>query len=414
MSVLPHPAAPFDVAALRAEFPALAQDVHGKPLVYLDNAASTHKPRAVLDALEGFYAHDYSNVHRGVHTLSQRATERFEAARATLARFVGARDPREVIFTRGATEGLNLVAQAWGRANLRPGDEVVVSEMEHHSGIVPWQLACEATGARLVVLRMDDRGALPPGEILEKIGPRTRIVSVVHISNALGTVNPLGAIIAQAKRHGALVCVDGAQAAPHAVIDVDRLGCDFYALSGHKMYGPTGIGVLWGRYELLAAMPPWHGGGDMIKRVTFERTTYAEPPARFEAGTPHIAGAIGLAAAADWLLALGLDRVAAWETALLAYGEAVLARFPGLRMIGQAPHKAGVLAFTIDGVHPHDLGTLLDMDGVAVRVGHHCAQPVMDRFGVPATTRASLAVYSTPEDLDRLGAALDKALSLLA
>ncbi|TNF29458.1 MAG: SufS family cysteine desulfurase [Deltaproteobacteria bacterium] len=409
----PSEAPALDGEAVRADFPNLSEEVHGKRLVYLDSGASAHKPRVVLEAMERFYTRDYSNVHRGVHVLSQRATAAFEAARATMARFLGAPDERGVIFTRGTTEGINLVAQSWGRANLGPGDEVVISEMEHHSGIVPWQLACEATGARLVVLRMDERGVLPEAEITSKIGPKTRIVSVTHISNALGTVNPVARIVAQAHAHGALVLVDGAQAAPHLPIDVAALGCDFYVVSGHKMYGPTGIGVLWGRYEVLAAMPPWHGGGDMIKRVTFEETTYAEPPARFEAGTPHIAGAIGMAAAADYLMALGLERVEAWDRELLAYGHAVLAEIPGLRIIGNAPEKAGILSFVIDGVHPHDLGTLLDMDGVAVRVGHHCAQPVMDRFGVSATTRASLGVYNTREDLDRLASAIKKALSLL-
>lgn len=403
---------PIDVAAVRADFPALHQEVNGKPLVYLDNAASTQKPRAVIDALTGFYERDYSNVHRGVHTLSQRATAAFEAARATLARFINAPDPRSLIFTRGTTEGLNLVANAWGRHALEPGDEVVVTEMEHHSGIVPWQLACEATGARLVVLRIDDRGAIAAGE-LDKIGPRTKMVSVVHISNALGTVNPIAEIVARAHAHGALVTVDGAQATPHLAVDVAALGCDFYALSGHKMYGPTGIGVLWGRYELLAELPPWQGGGDMIKRVSFEGTTYAAPPSRFEAGTPNIAGAIGLAAAADYLTGLGLDRVAAWEQELLAYGHGVLSEIPGLRLVGTAEHKACVLGFEVAGVHPHDIGTLVDMEGVAVRVGHHCAQPVMDRFGVSATTRASLGVYNTREELDRLAVALRKAIALL-
>jgi len=402
-----------DVAAVRRDFPALALEVHGRPLVYLDSAASAHKPQAVLDAIARFYTHDYSNVHRGVHVLSQRATEAFEHARTTVARFVNAPDERGVIFTRGTTEAINLVAQAWGRANLGPGDEVVVSEMEHHSNIVPWQLACEATGARLVVMRMDDRGVLPDAEIEAKIGPRTKLVSVVHVSNALGTINPVARIIARAHAHGALVLVDGAQAVPHLAVDVAALGCDFYAFSGHKLYGPTGIGVLWGRYALLAAMPPWQGGGDMIKRVTFEQTTYADPPARFEAGTPHIAGAVGLAAAVDYLTGLGLERVAAWEHELLAYGHEALAQIPGLRFTGTAPDKAGVLAFTIDGVHPHDIGTLVDMDGVAVRVGHHCAQPVMDRFGVTATTRASLGVYNSHDDIDRLGSALRKALALL-
>ncbi|PIE17216.1 MAG: cysteine desulfurase CsdA [Proteobacteria bacterium] len=402
-----------DVAAVRGAFPALRQRVHGKPLVYLDNGATTHKPVAVLEALNQFYGVDNSNVHRGVHALSQRATAAYEAARVQVQRFLNAPSADEIVFTRGTTESINLVAQSWGRANLGPGDQVVISEMEHHSMIVPWQMACEATGAELVVLRMNDRGELPASELDAKIGPRVKLVGVVHVSNALGTVNPVAAIVARAHAVGALVLVDGAQSAPHVAIDVQALGVDFFAFSGHKVYGPTGVGVLWGRRALLAEMPPWQGGGDMIERVSLAGATYAAPPARFEAGTPHIAGAIGLGAACEWLSGLGLDAVAAHEAALLAHGTEVLGRVPGLALIGTAADKAGILAFDIAGLHPHDVGTIVDLEGVAVRVGHHCAQPAMERFGVSATTRASLGVYNTREDLDRLGVALHKAVDLL-
>jgi cysteine desulfurase/selenocysteine lyase len=403
----------FDVDAIRAEFPALHQEVNGKPLTYLDNAASSMKPRAVLDAMAAFYERDYSNVHRGVHTLSQRATTAYEAARQGLATFLST-TPDEVVFTRGTTEGLNLVANAWGRTFLRPGDEVVLSRMEHHSNIVPWQMACQATGATLVVLEIDDHGQIAAGEIESKITARTKVVSTGHVSNALGTVNDIPRLAAAAHAVGALMVVDGAQGVPHGPVDPRALGADFYAFSGHKMFGPTGIGVLWGRRERLAAMPPWQGGGDMIRSVSFEQTTYADGPARFEAGTPAIGEAIGLGAAARWLMSKDLAGIAAHEDALLAYGHARLAEVPGLRMIGTAPNKKAVLGFVVDGVHPHDLGTLLDMEGVAVRVGHHCAEPVMRRFGVPATTRASLALYSTPTEIDRLVAALHKALSILS
>ncbi|MCA9514764.1 MAG: cysteine desulfurase, partial [Myxococcales bacterium] len=374
---------------------------------------SAQKPRQVIDAISRFYETGYSNVHRGVHALSQRATVAYEAARAKVAGLLNARRVEEIVFVRGTTEGLNLVAQSWGRANLGPGDEVVVTEMEHHSGIVPWQLVCEATGAALVPMRLDARGAIAEGEIARCIGPKTKMVSVIHVSNALGTVNPVHEIAAAARAVGALVMVDGAQAVPHMAVDVQALDCDFYVFSGHKLYGPTGIGALWGRYELLATMPPWQGGGDMIERVSFAGTTYAAPPARFEAGTPDIAGAVGLAAAIDYVWSFGYEAIAAYEHELLAYGTEILARVPGLRIIGTAPGKAAILSIHVDGVHPHDLGTILDMDGVAVRVGHHCAQPVMDAFGVSATTRASLAIYNDRSDLDRLAAALDKALGLL-
>ena len=405
---------PFDVAQIRTEFPALHQEVHGKPLTYLDSAASSMKPQAVIDALVRFYSHDYSNVHRGVHALSQRATEAYEGARAALARFLSAGED-EVIFTRGTTEALNLVANAWSSKHLGPGDEVVLSGMEHHSNIVPWQMACERHGAKLVVLALDARGAIAEGEVEAKIGPRTKVVAVVHTSNALGTVNDIAFIrkVIDAQAPAAVLVVDGAQAVPHGPVDPRALGADFFAFSGHKMFGPTGIGALWGRRERLEQMPPWQGGGDMIKSVSFEKTTYAEPPARFEAGTPAIGEAVGLGAAARWLMALDGRAIAAHEDALLAYGHARLSEISGLRFTGTADKKKAVLAFAIDGVHPHDLGTLLDMEGVAVRVGHHCAEPVMHHFGVSATTRASLALYSTREEIDRLVMAIDKALRIL-
>ncbi len=406
------PMSPFSVDALRKEFPALSQEVNGKPLVYLDSAASSMKPQVVIDAMRDFYLRDYSNVHRGVHTLSQRATELYEEARRELARFLFA-SPDEVIFTRGTTEGLNLIANAWSSKNLRAGDEVVISAMEHHSQIVPWQMACERHGATLVVLDVDELGQIAAGELETKIGPKTRVVATCHISNALGTVNDIPRIAELAHSVGAIMVVDGAQGVPHGPVSPKAMGADFYAFSGHKMFGPTGIGVLWGRYELLADLPPWQGGGDMIASVSFEKTTYAKPPARFEAGTPAIGEAIGLGAAARWLMSQDLDGLTRHEDDVLAYGHEALATIPGLRFIGRAAKKKAVLGFVIDGVHPHDLGTLLDLEGVAVRVGHHCAEPLMRRFGVPGTTRASLAAYSTRAEIDQLVAALGKAVSLL-
>ncbi len=402
----------FDVERIRAEFPALAQEIHGKPLVYLDSAASSMKPECVLQAMRDFYARDYSNVHRGVHTLSQRATELYEGARRDIAKFLSV-DTEEVIFTRGTTESLNLVAYAFSARFLKPGDEVVLSRMEHHSQIVPWQMACERHQATLKVLEIDELGQIADGELENKITSKTRVVAVTHISNALGTVNDIARIAKMAHSVGAIMVVDGAQGVPHGPVDPRALGADFYAFSGHKMFGPTGIGILWGRREILAEMPPWQGGGDMITSVSFEKTTYALPPARFEAGTPAIGEAIGLGAAARWLMSQDLAGMTAHEDAVLAYGHEVLGNIPGLRFIGSAPKKKAVLGFAIEGVHPHDLGTLLDMEGVAVRVGQHCAEPVMRRYGVPATTRASLALYSTRADIDRLVLALEKALSIL-
>ena len=401
-------AAGFDVEKIRGDFPVLKQTIHGKPLVYLDNAATAQKPFAVIEAIRKFHEVDCANIHRGVHELSQRSTAAYEETRAKMKRFLNARSKTELIFVRGTTEGINLVASSWGHKNVREGDEIVISAMEHHSNIVPWQLLCETTGAKLRVIPINDRGELILEEYARLLNPRTRMVAVAHVSNALGTVNPVKEIVAMAHRAGALALVDGAQAAPHMKVDVQALDADFYALSGHKMVGPTGIGILYGKSKLLNAMPPYQGGGDMIKAVTFEKTTYNDLPYKFEAGTPNIAGGIGLGAAVDYLSRIGLDRIAAYEHQLLAYGTQAIEQIPGLRIIGTAREKAAVLSFVIDGIHPHDIGTVLDRLGIAVRTGHHCAQPVMDRFGVPATTRASLAFYNTMREIDALAAGLRK------
>ena len=394
--------ATYDVAGVREEFPILRQEIHGKPLVYLDNAASTQKPRAVIDALSRFYETEYANIHRGVHALSERSTAAYEGARDCVQRFLNARDRREVVFLRGTTEAINLVAATFGRANVGPGDEIVLTTMEHHSNIVPWQMLCEERGAHLRVAPIDDAGTLRLDEFERLLNPRTRLVAVGHISNALGTRNPIRRMVELAHAHGAAVLVDGAQAVAHGPVDVQELGCDFYAFSGHKLYGPSGIGVLYGRLERLEAMPPWQGGGEMIRTVSFEKTTYADPPSRFEAGTPSIAGAVGLGAAIDWLAALGIDGVAAHERDLLDYATERVSALPRVRLIGTSPDKGAVLSFVIEGVHAHDVGTVLDHQGIAVRAGHHCAQPVMDRFGVPATARASFALYNTREEVDAL------------
>jgi cysteine desulfurase/selenocysteine lyase len=394
--------AAFDVERLRRDFPALGQTVNGHPLVYLDSAASAQKPRAMLEAVARAYAYDYSNVHRGVHTLSQRATAAYEGAREKLARFLGAAEAAEIVFVRGTTEGLNLVAQSFARPRLAPGDEVLVSHMEHHSNIVPWQLVCEATGARLKVAPISDAGELDLDAFARLLGERTRIVALVHVSNALGTIVPVREVVELAHARGVPVVLDGAQAAPHLPLDVRELGCDFYTISGHKLFGPTGIGVLYGRRELLEAMAPYQGGGEMISSVTFAKSEYKEPPHRFEAGTPNIVGAIGLGAVVDYLEAIGMERIAAYEGELLAYGRERLAAVPGLRLIGTARHKAALFSFVIEGVHAHDVGTILDQQGIAVRAGHHCAQPAMERFGIAATARASLAFYNTREEIDRL------------
>jgi cysteine desulfurase/selenocysteine lyase len=402
-----------DLAAIRAEFPILHQQVGGYPLAYLDNAASAQKPAAVIDAIANYYRHDHANVHRGVHALSQRATAAYEDARRVVAAFLGGVDEREIVFTKGSTEALNLVANAWGGANLRPGDEVVLTEMEHHSNIVPWQLVAERTGAVIRAIPVLPDGSLDMDAAAALIGPRTRLVGVVHVSNALGTINPIARLVSMARAVGAAVLVDGSQAAPHLALDVRALGVDFYVFTGHKTYGPTGIGALYGRAEVLAAMPPWHGGGDMIRAVSFEGTTYAEPPARFEAGTPNIAGAVGLAAALRWMQGVGLDAIAAHEEALRAHATERLAAIDGLRIYGTTRHKAGLVSFTLGEAHPHDVGTLLDQLGIAVRTGHHCTQPLWRRFGVSATARASFAAYNTHDEVDRLADALLKVRRML-
>lgn len=420
MSTAVHPQAPearptrdgLDVDAVRAGVPGLAQSVNGKPLVYLDSAASAQKPQAVIDAVADAYAHGYANVHRGVHRLSQLATDAYERARSTGSRFLGARHDDEIVFVRGATEAINLVAHSFVAPRLEPGDEVLVTHMEHHSNIVPWQLVCERSGARLVPAPIDDRGALDLDAFAALLSPRTKMVSVVHISNALGTINPVAEIVRLARERGIPTMFDGAQAAPHAKIDVAALGCDFYTISGHKVFGPTGIGLLYGKREHLAAMPPYQGGGDMIEAVSFDGSTWARPPSRFEAGTPHIVGAIGLGAALEWLEAIGLERVADHEQAILDYANERLGAIESVRLVGTAPEKASVISFVLDGVHAHDIGTILDSEGIAVRAGHHCAQPAMDRLGVDATARASFALYNTRDEVDRLVAGLGTVLEI--
>jgi len=396
----------------RGDFPALQQQVHGKPLVYLDNAATTQKPAAVIDTVAEYYRQDNANIHRGVHLLSERATAAYEGAREKVRGFINASSSREIVFTRGTTEAINLVASSWGRGTLGPGDEILVSHMEHHSNIVPWQMLCEQTGATLKVLPIDERGDLRLDEAEAMISERTRLLALVHVSNALGTVNPVAELVGKAKAAGAVTLLDGAQAVPHMAVDVQALGCDFYCFSGHKMFAPTGIGVLWGRESLLEAMPPYQGGGDMIRMVTFEHTDYNELPYKFEAGTPNIAGTIGLGAAIDYIGAIGLDTIAAHEQALLEHANRLADRHEDIRLIGTARRKAAVLSFVMESVHPHDLGTILDQEGVAIRTGHHCAMPLMDFFGVPATARASFAFYNRREEVDALFAALERARKL--
>ena len=395
-------AAPLDVARIRRDFAVLAREVNGKPLAYLDNAASSQRPQVVIDAISRYYETTHANVHRGVHTLSQQATDLYEGARRRLQRFVNARSPREIVFVRGTTEAINLVAQSHGRPSLRAGDEILVSWLEHHANIVPWQMLCEQTGAKLRVIPMTRAGEVDFEAFLGLLSERTRLLALAHVSNALGTVVPVERYIQEARKRGIVVLLDGAQAVPHMKVDVQALDCDFYCFSGHKMCGPTGIGVLYGREALLAAMPPWQGGGDMILAVSFERTVYNELPHKFEAGTPHIAGAIGLAAAVDYLEGLGLDRVAVAEHELLTHATRRLGEIPGITIVGTAARKAAVVSFTLEGVHPHDLGTILDHEGIAIRTGHHCAMPVMEFYGVPATSRASFAFYNTHEEVDRL------------
>lgn len=399
----------FDPERVRRDFPILDRTINGKPLVYLDSAASAQQPLPVIRAVEDYVTHSHANVHRGVHALSQAATEAYEGSRERIRRFINARSTHEIILVRGTTEAINLVAQAHARPRLQPGDEILITALEHHANIVPWQMVCEQTGCTLKVAPIDRRGELLIEGFLDLLGPRTRVVAIAHVSNALGTVLPVKRLVDAAHAHGAVVLVDGAQALPHSRVDVRALGCDFYAFSGHKLYGPTGIGVLYGREELLAAMPPWQGGGDMILTVSFEKTTYNELPWKFEAGTPNISGAVGLAAAMDYLEGLGLEALAAHEQRLLALATRALEQVPGIELIGTARDKASVLSFTMAGVHAHDLGTILDAEGVAVRTGHHCAMPVMTFFGIPATARASFACYSTESDVASLVAGLEKA-----
>jgi cysteine desulfurase/selenocysteine lyase len=403
-----------DVEKVRADFPILSRTVRGRPLVYLDNAATTQKPVSVVEALARYYTDLNANVHRGVHELSELATDAYERARERVRSFLNAAEAREIIFTRNATEGINLVANAFARPRLTPGDEVLISAMEHHSNIVPWQLACGATGARLVVAPITDEGELDLAAFERLIGPRTALVAVTHMSNALGTITPAREIVRIAHEKGVPVLLDGSQAAYHMRVDVRALDADFYVVTGHKLYGPTGIGVLYGRASLLEAMDPFLGGGDMIASVTFERSTWNDLPYKFEAGTPHIAGAVGLHAALDYIESIGFERIEEHERALLDYGTALLNGIPGVRIIGTAPHKGSILSFVIDGVHPHDIGTIVDREGIAIRTGHHCAQPVMERFGVPATARASLAMYNTAGELDALGHALERVRAVFA
>jgi cysteine desulfurase/selenocysteine lyase len=406
------PASPFDVEAIRRQFPILETLVRGKPLTFLDSAASAQKPRAVIEAIGDLYSHGYANIHRGVYQLSAEATRRYEAARARAAAFIGAADPRECVFVRNTTEAINLVARTWAETELEAGDEIVISELEHHANIVPWQMLRDRIGVTLKVVPVEEDGSVDVDRFGALLGPRTRLVALAHVSNTLGTVLPLEHMIPLAKAVGATVLVDGAQAVPHRTVDVQALGCDFYAFSGHKLFGPSGIGVLQGRLSLLDAMPPFLGGGGMIETVTFEKTTYAPVPEKFEAGTPDIAGAIGLGAAIDWVEGVGIERIHAWETELLQHATSALSALPGLRILGTAPGKAAVVSFVLDGVHAHDVGTILDREGVAVRVGHHCTQPLMKRFGVPATVRASFSVYNTHADVDALVAGLEKTMEI--
>ncbi len=402
-----------DLERIRADFPILAREIKGKPLIYVDNAATTQKPRQVIERLTHYYTHENANIHRGVHTLSGEATAAYEDARRCVQRFVNAADEREIVFTRGTTEAINLVAQSWARPQLGPGDEILITALEHHSNIVPWQMVCEQTGARLVVAPIDEDGALLMDEFATLLNERTRLVAAVHVSNALGTVNPVAEIVRLAHAVGAVVLLDGAQASVHEPLDVQALGCDFYAFSGHKAFGPTGVGVLYGRAALLEAMPPWQGGGDMIKVVRFSHSEYNDIPYKFEAGTPNIAGGLGLAAALDYFSALDFDAVRRHEHALLEAATARARAVPGLRIIGSAAHKVGVLSFCIEGVHPQDLGTLLDHHGIAIRTGHHCAMPVMERFGVPGTARVSFALYNTLGEVEQVFDALEKVRTML-
>ncbi len=402
----------FDINKIRDDFPILKQRINGNPLVYLDNGATSQKPQSVIDAIVNYYTTTNSNVHRGVHTMSQQATDGYEDARSKIRQFINADDDKEIIYTRNTTEGINLVAHSYGRQNVGPGDDIIVSNMEHHSNIVPWQMLCEEKGANLLVVPIDDTGALVMDEYEKMLSSRSKLVSITHVSNALGTILPAKQIVEMAHAHGAPVLLDGAQAVPHMPVDMNELDCDFYVFSGHKLFGPTGIGVLYGKKEYLEAMPPFLGGGEMIKSVTFEKTIYNDLPYKFEGGTPDIAGAIGLGAAIDYVNNLGFDQITAHEDELLRYGTEALSAIESLRIIGTAEHKAGILSFVIDKAHPHDIGTILDEQGIAVRTGHHCAQPVMARFQIPATARASLAFYNTKEDIDALVKGIDRVLEV--
>lgn len=411
--LLRQPQQALDVGQLRADFPILQQKIHGKPLVYLDNAATTQKPQSVIDIFHRYYSEMNANIHRGVHTLSQRATQNYEEARTKVQHFINADSFKEIIFVRGTTEAINLVAQSYGRPKLKAGDEIIVTEMEHHSNIVPWQLLCGQTGATLKVIPINDSGELKLDNYKNLLNARTKIVSIAHVSNSLGTINPIKSIIDMAHAHDVPVLVDGAQGVPHLKVDVQDLDCDFYAFSGHKLFGPTGVGVLYGKEALLDAMPPYHGGGDMIKMVTFEKTLYNDLPYKFEAGTPHIAGVIALGTAIDYVSRVGLDSIVAHEHSLLSYATEAAREIPGLRLIGTATEKTSILSFVMEGIHPHDLGTILDHEGIAIRTGHHCAMPVMEHFGVPATARASIAMYNTHEDIDDLINGLKEAHKVL-
>ena len=407
-------ASAFDVNKVRGDFPILNQTVNGHPLVYLDNGATSQKPQSVIDAIVEYYITTNSNVHRGVHTLSQQATDGYEGARSKIRKFINAGDDKEIIFTRNTTEGINLVAHSYGRKNIGSGDDIIVSNMEHHSNIVPWQMLCEETGANLLVVPIDDAGELVMEEYKKMLSPRTKLVSITHVSNALGTILPAKEIVKLAHAQGAPVLLDGAQAVPHMPVDVQELDCDFYVFSGHKLFGPTGIGILYGKTEYLEAMPPFLGGGEMIKSVTFEKTIYNDLPYKFEGGTPDIAGAIGLGAAIDYVTNLGFDQITAHEDELLRYGTEALSAISGVKIIGTAAHKAGILSFVMEKAHPHDIGTILDEQGIAIRTGHHCAQPVMQRFQIPATARASMAFYNTKEDIDALIKGIDRVLEVFS
>ena len=409
-----NPAPILDVSKIRADFPVLHQKVNGKPLVYMDTGATSQKPQSVIDALVRYYTEDNSNVHRGVHTLSQRATEEYDTARSKTRQFLNAASDQEIISVKGTTDGINLVAHSYGRQHLGPGDEIIISTMEHHSNIIPWQVLCQEKAAHLRIIPINDAGELLIDEYERLLTPRTKLVSITHVSNVLGTINPIEQIVEMAHSRGVPVLVDGAQAAPHMAVDVQKLGCDFYVFSGHKLYGPTGIGVLYGKFDLLEAMPPYQLGSDMIKSVTFESTIYNDLPYKFEAGTPHIAGVIGLGAAIDYVSDIGMDCIDTYEHGLLEYGMECLSSIGGVQIIGTASEKSAILSFVMDGIHPHDIGTILDTEGIAIRTGHHCAQPLMDRFGVPATARASLAFYNTREEIDVLVKGIDRVLEVFS